>query len=132
MANIKYINNLGYTTISDVWGYATNKELAKLDLLTTLNIDAGECDWDPSLGTTIKRKMFDKMTESNHNEIISEIKRVFNNDPRFTLVSLVSTEIEKGWVFTTVVQYMNGTPEEWIFSVDRKGKASVGNYPLKG
>lgn len=131
MANLKYINTLGYSTIADSWGYATNKELAKLDLMTALNITCGECDWDPNLGTTIRNKMFDKMTTANENEIISEIKRVFNDDPRFTLVSLISTEIEKGWIFNTVVQYLDGTPEEWVFSVDRQGKASVGNYPVK-
>ena len=132
MGQLSYINNLGYTTIGNEWGYMTNKALAKHDLLMNLNIDSGEADWDPKLGTTIKKKMFDKKTESNLNEILSEIKRVFEEDLRFDLISIDTTELNKGWIFNTVISYLGGTPEEWVFSVDRKGKASVGNYPLKG
>ena len=131
MVQISYINNLGYTTIGNEWGYMTNKLLAKHDLLLHLNIDCGECDWEPNLGTTIKKKMFDKKTESNLNELVSEIKRVFEIDPRFELIKLEPIELEKGWIFNTIVSYLGGTPEEWVFEVDRHGKASVGNYPLK-
>lgn len=128
---LKTIINLGYTTQYDNWGYMTNKEIAKHDLLLNLNIDSGECDWDPTLGTSIKKKMFSKLTESNKSEIIGEIQRVFNEDLRFDLVSLETTDIEKGWIFYCTVSYLGGTPEEWIFTVNRDGKASTGSYPLK-
>ena len=131
MVRLSYINNSGYTTIGNEWGYMTNKALAKHDLMLNFNIDCGECDWEPKLGTTIKKKMFDKKTQANLNEIIAEIKRVFDEDPRFELVDLSTTELDKGWIFNTIISYLGGTPEEWIFSVDRKGKASIGNYSLK-
>lgn len=128
---LKTIINLGYTTQYNTWGYMTNKEIAKHDLLLNLNIDSGECDWDPTLGTSIKKKMFSKLTETNKNEIISEIQRVFNEDLRFDLVSLECSDVDKGWVFYCTVSYLGGTPEEWIFTVNREGKASIGSYPLK-
>lgn len=128
---LKVLTNLGYTTISNEWGYMTNKELAKHDLLMNLNITCGECDWDPSLGTTIQKKMFDKKTKANKDEIVSEIKKVFNDDLRFDLNSIDSVDMDKGWIFYCTITYLGGTPEEWIFSVNREGKASVGNYPLK-
>lgn len=128
---LKTIINLGYTTQQNTWGYLTNKEIAKHDLLLNLNIDAGECDWQPLLGTSIKKKMFSKLTDTNKNEIISEIQRVFNEDLRFDLISLETLDIEKGWIFYCTVSYLGGTPEEWIFEINRDGKASVGNYPLK-
>lgn len=128
---LKVLTNLGYTTISNEWGYMTNKELAKHDLLMNLNITCGECDWDPSLGTTIQKKVFDKKTKANKDEIVSEIKKVFNDDLRFDLNSIDSVDMDKGWIFYCTISYLGGTPEEWIFSVNREGKASVGNYPLK-
>lgn len=128
---LKILTNLGYTTINNTWGYMTNKEIAKHDLLLNLNINNGECDWDPLLGTSIQKKMFNKKTIANKEEIIAEIQRVFNDDLRFELNSISSIDVEKGWVFYCLISYLGGTPEEWIFSVDRKGKASVGNYPLK-
>ena len=128
---LKVLTNLGYTTIGNTWGYMTNKELAKHDLLMNLNITCGECDWDPSLGTTIQKKMFDKKTKANKDEIVSEIKKVFNDDLRFDLNSIDSVDMDKGWIFYCTISYLGGTPEEWIFSVNREGKASVGNYPLK-
>lgn len=127
---LKVLTNLGYSTINNTWGYMTNKEIAKHDLLLNLNITTGECDWDPLLGTSIKKKMFDKKTLANKEEIIAEIQRVFNDDLRFDLNSIHSIDYDKGWTFYCLVSYLGGTPEEWIFSVNRQGKASVGNYPL--
>lgn len=127
---LKVLTNLGYTTIADEWGYMTNKELAKHDLLLNLNITQGECDWDPSLGTTIRKKIFNKKTKANRDEIVSEIENIFNDDLRFDLISISSVDLEKGWIFYCSVSYLGGTPEEWIFSVSHQGKASVGNYPV--
>ena len=128
---LKVLTNLGYTTIGNNWGYMTNKEIAKHDLLLNLNITTGECDWEPLLGTSIKKKIFDKKTVANKEEIVAEIQRVFNNDPRFVLNSISSVDLEKGWIFYCSISYLGGTPEEWVFSVTREGKASVGKFPVK-
>ena len=128
---LKVLTNLGYSTIGNTWGYMTNKELAKHDLLLNLNITTGECDWDPDLGTSIQKKMFNKKTQANKDEIVYEIQKVFNDDPRFTLEEMRSIDVDKGWIFYCTISYLGGTPEEWIFSVNREGKASVGNFPVK-
>ena len=60
-----YFNTtLGYTTQNGEWEILTDKELAKHDLLMLLHTRKGECDWDPSLGTTILDKMFRPKTEA--------------------------------------------------------------------
>jgi len=128
---LKELTNLGYTTQNNVWGYMTNKELAKHDILLNFNVDLGECDWDPTFGTSARKKIFDKKTETNKEDLITEIQRIFSNDPRFELISIDTEDLNKGWIFYCMVAYLGGTPEEWVFSVDRQGIASVGNYPLK-
>lgn len=129
---LKTITNLGYTTQSNVWGYMTNKELAKHDILLNFNVDIGECDWDPTFGSSARKKIFDKKTEANKDLLITEIQKIVNDDPRFDLLSVETEDLDKGWIFYCMISYLKGTPEEWIFSVDRNGKASVGNLPLKG
>jgi phage baseplate assembly protein W len=128
---LKELTNLGYTTQNNYWGYLTNKELAKHDVLLQFNIDKGECDWNPELGTSMRKMIFAKKTDANKSQLISEIQEVFKNEPRFELLNLETTELDKGWIFTCIISYLGGTPEEWVFSVNRTGKASVGHYPLK-
>lgn len=128
---LRKITNLGYTTINNDWDYLTNKELAKHDILTNFNIDKGECDWDPDFGTNIHKKMFDKKVERNKEEIVNDITKVIEDDPRVQLESINTVEEEKGWTFYCSISYLGGVPEDWIFFVNRKGKASIGYYPLK-
>ena len=128
---LKLVTNLGYTTLFNNWDYLIDKELAKHDILMALNTEVGECDWDPTFGTTIRKKIFDKKIDANKDALIEELKNVFIDEPRFELLDIVTTEVEKGWIFNCIVSYLKGTPEEWIISVNRQGIASVGHYPLK-
>ena len=128
---LRKITNLGYTTINNKWDYLLNKELAKHDILTNFNVSKGECDWDPEFGSSIFKKIFDKKTEGNEKEIINEIGRIFEEDPRINLENIDVKNVEKGWVFYCSISYLGGVPEDWIFYVSKEGKASIGYYPLK-
>lgn len=123
---------LGYTTINNEWGTLTDKELAKHDLLMVLHTRKGECDWNPSFGTTIMDKMFRPKTEQLRLDILEEISDVFSRDPRLNLNNIDTVPLEKGWTFYCEISYLNGLPEEWAFSVTEDGvkNLSQGNYPL--
>lgn len=129
---MSFNTTLGYTTIDNNWDILTNKELAKHDLLMNLYTHKGECDWNPSFGTTILDKMFQPKTEQLKNDIIDEISTVFENDPRLTLNNIDTKPLDKGWIFNCEISYLNGVPENWDIQITEDGISdySVGTYPL--
>lgn len=127
-----FMTTLGYTTINNEWGTLTDKELAKHDLLMIMHTRKGECDWNPSFGTTILDKMFRPKTEQLRLDILEEIHQVFDYDPRLQLNTINTEPLDKGWIFYCEISYMNGLPEEWNFSITEDGvkELSTGSYPL--
>lgn len=128
-----FITNTGYTTINNNWETLTDKELTKHDIMTALNITKGECDWNPSFGTTIKEKLFRAKTNQLKNEIIDELKAIFAEDPRVELKDIETNDIDKGWIFYCSISYLNGTPEIWEYEYqtqDTTNQLSNGYYPL--
>lgn len=127
-----FMTTLGYTTINNEWGSLTDKELAKHDLLMIMHTRKGECDWNPSFGTTILDKMFRPKTEQLRLDILEEISQVFDYDPRLQLNNINTEPLEKGWIFYCEISYLNGLPEEWNFSITEDGvkELSTGSYPL--
>jgi phage baseplate assembly protein W len=126
------LTNLGYTTINNEWETLTDEDLAKHDLLMYLYTRKGECDWDQSFGTNIMDKIFQPKTEQCRLDILSDIQEAFENEPRLSLVDVQTTSIDKGWIFTCLVSYLNGTPDEWEIAVseDTATLYSNGTYPL--
>lgn len=129
---MNFVTNLGYTTVNNKWETLTDKELAKHDLLLNLYTDQGECDWDPTFGVLIHKKLFQPKTKALRDEIQDELEHVFQEDLRFDLVNVDIEDIEKGWIFYCNVSYLGGTPEVWQlnFSQDEVGNPSNGYYPL--
>lgn len=127
-----FMTTLGYTTVNNEWGTLTDKELAKHDLLMIMHTRKGECDWNPSFGTTILDKMFRPKTEQLRLDILEEIHQVFDYDPRLQLNTINTEPLDKGWIFYCEISYMNGLPEEWNFSITEDGvkELSTGSYPL--
>ena len=127
-----FMTTLGYTTVNNEWGTLTDKELAKHDLLMIMHTRKGECDWNPSFGTTILDKMFRPKTEQLRLDILEEIHQVFDYDPRLQLNTINTEPLDKGWIFYCEISYMNGLPEEWNFSITEDGvkELSTGGYPL--
>lgn len=129
---MQLVTNLGYFTGNDEWDTLTGKELAKYDVLTQIYTHKGECDWNPNYGTTIIDKLFQPKLEAIKDEIRDEIEEVFDNEPRFNLISLSTEELEDGWIFYCNVSYLQGTPEEWILNITKSAfeNLSQGYYPL--
>lgn len=125
-------DTLGYTTINNKWETLLNKELVMHDLLLNLYTRKGECDWNQSFGTEIMDKIFQPKTEQLRLDILADIQNVFDNEPRIQLVDIQTTSIEKGWIFNCQISYLNGTPEEWQFSISEDGVKYLSNgyYPL--
>ena len=126
------VDTLGYTTSNNKWESLTNKDLLKHDLLLRIYTHKGECDWDQSLGSTIIDKIFQLKTEQLRLDILSELQEIFENEPRINLIDIQTTSIEKGWIFTCLISYLNGTPESWEFNIseDTAKQFSNGYYPL--
>ena len=123
---------LGLSTLNNRWDTIIDKETFKQDILTYIYINQGSLDYDPSIGTTIPDQIFKIKTDTIKNNIMDQIRGVFSQDPRGTLLNIEATDIDKGWIFTCTVQYLGGTPEEWVFQVneDRIVYKSNGYFPL--
>lgn len=129
---MSFVKNIGYTTKNNKFETLTNKDLAKHDLLMAFFVEQGECDWNPTFGTNIHRLLFQPKTVHNKEIIINDIERIFDNEPRFTLHDIQVIDIDEGWEFHTVVSYLDGTPEEWIFNITKNmiERYSKGYYEL--
>lgn len=125
-------DTLGYSTINNRWETLTNKELVKHDLLLNLYTRRGECDWNQSIGTTIMDKIFQPKTEQLRLDILTELREVFELDPRLELVDIQTTSLDKGWSFNCIISYMGGTPENWEIGITEDGVRDVSNgyFPL--
>lgn len=125
---------LGYTTKNREWEVLTDKELALHDVLMAFNTRKGECDWDPNFGSTIIDRMFTPKTETTKMAIVDEIKTIFDNEPRLSLYNIEAQDVDKGWDFYCEVGYLNGTPEVWVFNVEKDNGVKLlsnGSYPME-
>jgi phage baseplate assembly protein W len=123
----------GYTTYNNKWEILQDKDILKHDILLELHTNKGECDWDPTFGTTIIDKIFQPKTDSIRSEIIAEIDSVINNCPHATLINLTTEELEDGWIFNLNISFFNNLPEGWSFSITEesvKEFISTGSIPL--
>jgi phage baseplate assembly protein W len=87
----------GFSTVGRRFKYRlTDFELAKQDLINHLQISKGEKLMNANFGTTIWTMLFENMTEDLRFELVAEIKRVVEYDPRMTLTNINVVEFEKG------------------------------------
>ena len=104
----------GYTTQNDKWEVLHDKELVKHDLLMEIYTHKGECDWNPTLGSTIIDQVFQYKNAATKSIIIDELQQIVNNNQFLTLQDISVTDVEKGWIFSLYVSYFGQVPEEWI------------------
>lgn len=87
----------GFSTVGDRTKFrVTDFELAKQDLINHLQISKGEKLMNADFGTTIWTMLFENMTEDLRLELVAEIKRVVESDPRLKLSNINVVEFEKG------------------------------------
>lgn len=124
----------GYTTKNNKWECLTDKDIVKHDFLMLLFTQKGECDWNPTLGTTLLNQLFQYKTEDLKSQIIEELEETVRNMHLIKLNSISSTEIEKGWIFHLSILYVeDDMPEEWNLELSENTISqykSTGNYPL--
>lgn len=123
---------IGFSSKDDRFRILKNKELALDNLMTQLNVEKGECDWNPTYGSGILSRIFAIKTENEKNEILADIKSAFS-DNGFNVINGDITEIDKGWIFNFIIQYGNYPQEVLTLTADKTIKKiySNGLFDLK-
>ena len=123
---------IGFSSRNDRFKILKNKELALDNLVTQLNVEKGECDWNPTYGSGTLSRIFSIKTETEKNEILADIKTAFS-DNGFNVINGDITELEKGWVFNFIIQYRKYPQEVLTLTADKSTKKiySNGMYDLK-
>lgn len=123
----------GYTTQNDKWEVLHDKDLVKHDLLLEIYTRKGDCDWNPTFGSTIIDQLFQYKNSTTKSIIMDELRQIVNNNPFLTLQDISVTELEKGWNFGLYVSYMGEVPEEWVIPLTEESAKefiSNGSMPL--
>lgn len=123
----------GYTTQNNRWETLINKDIVKHDLLMMIYTTKGECDWNPNIGSTIMKKIFQLKNSELKLDIMNELETIVAQFPQLTLNEITANDIENGWIFNLYVCYGNGEPEKWSVDISEnsaKAYLSNGSFPL--
>lgn len=123
----------GYTTLNNRWEILRDKDILKHDILMEIYTSKGECDWNPTFGTTIVDKIFQYKTDMVKSEIIAEIDNVISHSQYANLLNLSTEELDDGWIFNLTISFFNDLPEGWSFPITEesvKEYISTGYIPL--
>jgi len=71
-------------------------ELVKQDLINNFNIRKGEKLMNPNYGTMIWNVLFEPMTPTLQNLILTDIKTIISNDPRIATDNIIVTTYLQG------------------------------------
>ena len=84
----------------------TNHKLVKQDLVNALMTRRGSRVMQPKIGCIVWEKLFENITQTDVEEIASNITGIVGNDPRLTLVSIdVSPQQNNTVTVTLQIQY---------------------------
>lgn len=87
----------GFSTVGRLVRFRlTDFELAKQDFINHLHIRQGEKLMNAEFGTTIWNLLFENMSESMRTEIVTELRRIANFDPRLQIQNIDVVEFEQG------------------------------------
>lgn len=123
----------GYTTQNNKWEILQDKDIVKHDLMLEIYTNKGECDWNPTFGSTILDQVFQYKNASVKSIIMEELRQIIDKNPFLTLQDITADELEKGWNFNLYVSYMGEVPEEWVVPLTEetaKEFISNGSMPL--
>jgi phage baseplate assembly protein W len=111
-----------YTGFSTVNSAASNStlydyDLIKQNILNQFNVSQGERLMDPTFGTTIWHLLFEPFTSSVKSQIVSEVTRIANSDPRAKALSVNIYEQEYGMLLEVTLQYV-GTDQTDVMKLN--------------
>jgi phage baseplate assembly protein W len=94
MSNILY---RGFSTVGRTKKFrAVDFDLIKQDLINHFNIRKGEKLMNPDFGTIIWSLLFEPMTGTVRDQIISDVKTIVNYDPRIGVQTIDIAELDHG------------------------------------
>lgn len=85
----------------------TDADLIKQDLINHFNIRRGEKLMNPDFGTIVWDSLFEPMTEQLRNQIIEDVTRIANNDPRLKVDSILVDQFDNGLILELRLLYAN-------------------------
>lgn len=98
----------------------TDAELIKQDLINHFNIRRGEKLMNPDFGTIIWDSLYEPLTEYLKSQIIEDVTRVANYDPRLRVESILVDQYDNGLLLELRLVYANTNESETLkFRFDR-------------
>lgn len=107
----------GYSTINGTANgkvRLTDAELIKQDLINHFNIRRGEKLMNPDFGTIIWDSLFEPFTEQLKTQIIEDVTRVANYDPRLQVESILVDQYDNGLILELRLVYANTNEVETL------------------
>lgn len=125
---VKYIMSTyrGFSTYNRFKKFRlTDFELAKQDLFNIFNIRKGEKLMNPGFGTIIWDVLFDPFTSETKQQIVDDIKRIAQYDPRLALAEVTVTQYEYGIQLALELTYIPTNQTEQMFISFNQGTNSA-------
>lgn len=97
----------GYNTVGNNTGKVqlTDADLIKQDLINNFNIRRGEKLMNPNFGTIIWDSLFEPFTEQLKSQIVADVTRIANYDPRLAVDSILVDQFESGLILELRLVY---------------------------
>jgi hypothetical protein len=107
----------------------TDFELAKQDLFNNFNIRKGEKLMNPKFGTIVWDMLFEPFTSETKQQIVDDITRIAQTDPRLALNQVTVTQYEHGIQLALEITYIpsNQTAQMYIDFNQQTNAASMVN-----
>lgn len=119
---------IGFSTVDRTappWTYQ-DVELVKRDLLNTLNTYRGERVMRPDYGTIIYDLLMNPFDEVTRNEMIEDVIRIIEDEPRAQLVSIDVSELDQTIRIDAVLNFIPQNVTEALFiEYDRRNQEQV-------
>jgi phage baseplate assembly protein W len=97
----------GFSTVNRTNKFTvTDLDLVKQDLLNAFNTRRGTRVMQPQEGCVVWEKLFDPITETSKSEIIYDITRICQRDPRISLNKINLVERDNSLEFQLEITYL--------------------------
>jgi len=103
----------------------TDFDLAKQDLFNNFNIRKGEKLMNPKFGTIVWDMLFEPFTSETKQQIVDDITRIAQTDPRLILNQVTVTQYTHGIQLALEITYIpNNQTEQMFIDFNQKTNAA--------